>query len=44
MHACDMTRTHLKGGLSTSSVMGVFVQYLFRKVIKFLVQLCKNFF
>ena len=43
MHACDMTRTYLRGGLSTCSVVCVSVQYSFVTFIKYLMQLCKNF-
>ena len=44
MHACDMTLTYLRGGLSTCSVMWGYVQYVFLKFVKVLMQLCKNFF
>ena len=44
MHACYMTLTYLRGGLSTYSVVWVIVQSFFLKFIKFLMQLCKNFF
>ena len=42
MHACDMTLTYLRGGVSPCSVVWVSVQYGFLKFIKFLLQLCKN--
>ena len=42
MHACDMTLTYLRGGLSTCSVVRVSVQCFFLKFIQFLIQLCKN--
>ena len=41
MHACYMTLTYLRGGLSICSVVWVSVQYFFLKFIKFLMQLCK---
>ena len=41
MHACDMTLTYLRGGLSTCSVVLVSVQYFFLKFINVLMQLCK---
>ena len=44
MHACDLTLTYLRGGLSTCSVVWESVQYFFLKFIKPLMQLCKNFF
>ena len=44
MHACEMTLTYLRGGLSTCSVVWVSFQYLFLKFINVLMQLCKNFF
>ena len=44
MHACDMTLTYLRGGLSTCSVVWLPVNYFLLKFIKSLVQLCENFF
>ena len=44
MHACEMTLTYLRGGLSSCSVVWVRFQYLFLKFIKIWMQLCKNFF
>ena len=44
MHACEMTLTYLRGGLSTCSVVWVHVRYFSLKFINFLMQLCKNFF
>ena len=44
MHACEMTLTYLRGGLSTCSVVWVHFRYFFLKFIKILKQLCKNFF
>ena len=44
MHACDMTVTYLRGGLSAYSVVWLAVPFFFLKLIKMLVQLCKNFF
>ena len=34
MHACDMTLTYLRDGLSTCSVVWVSVQYVFIKFIQ----------
>ena len=42
MHACDMTLTYLRRGVSSSSVVWLSVRYVFLKVITFLVILCKN--
>ena len=44
MHACDMTPTYLRGGLSTCSVVWGSVHYCFLKVTNVLMQLCKTFF
>ena len=44
MHACDMTLTYLTSSLSTCSAVWVSVQCFFLTFIKFLMQLCKNFF
>ena len=44
MDECDMTLTYLRGGLSACSVVWVSVEYFFLKFIKFVMQLCKNFF
>ena len=44
MHACEMTLTYLRGGLSTCSVVWVSFQYFFLIFMKFLMQLCKNLF
>ena len=44
MHACDMTVTSLRGGLSACSVVWLPLKYFFLTFIKFSVQLCKNFF
>ena len=44
MHACEMRLTYLRSGLSTCSVVWVHCRYVFPKFIKFLMQLCKNFF
>ena len=44
MHACDMTLTCLRGRLSTCSVVWVSVQYVFPKLVTFLVPPCKNLF
>ena len=44
MHACEMTLTYLKGGLSTCPVVWVSFQYFFLKFITTLMQLCENFF
>ena len=44
MHACDMTLTYLRGGLSTWSVVWLSLKSFLVKVIKSLVQLCKIFF
>ena len=43
MHACEMTLTYLRGGLSTCSVVWVHFRYNFLKFINVLMQLCKNF-
>ena len=43
MHACEMTLAYLRGGLSTSSVVWVEFEYFSLKLIKILMQLCKNF-
>ena len=43
MHACEMTLTYLRGGLSTCSVVSVPFQHFFPKFIKTLMQLCKKF-
>ena len=44
MHACEVTLTYLRGGLSTGSVVWVHFQCFFLKIIKNLMQLYKNFF
>ena len=44
MHACEKTLTYLRGGLSTCSVVWVHFRYFFLAFIKFLMQLCNNFF
>ena len=44
MHACEMTLTYLRGGLSTCAVVWVYFQYFFLKFIKILMQQRKNFF
>ena len=44
MHACEVTLTYLRGGLSTCSMVWVHFQYFFLKVIKILMQLCKKKF
>ena len=44
MHACEMTLTYLRGGLSTCFVVWVSFQYFFLKFIKILMQLFKIFF
>ena len=44
MHACEMTMTYLRGGLSTCSVVWVSFQCVFLQFIKILMQLCKKFF
>ena len=44
MHACDMTVTYLRGGLSTCSVVCFSVQYALPKFVKCLMQLCKTLF
>ena len=43
MHACEMTLAYLRGGLSTCSVVWVKFEYFSLKLIKILMQLCKNF-
>ena len=43
MHACEMTLTYLRGGLSTCSMVWVHLQYLFLKFRNIPMQLCKNF-
>ena len=43
MHACEMTLTYLRGGLSTCSVAWFHFRYFFLKFIKIVMQLCKNF-
>ena len=43
MHACEMTLTYLRGGLSTCSVVWVHFQYFFVTFIHIVMQLCKNF-
>ena len=42
MHACEMTLTWLRGGLSTYSVVWDPFQYLFLKFINILMQMCNN--
>ena len=44
MHACDMTVTYLRAGLSPCDVLWLPVKYFFLTFMKFLVQLCENFF
>ena len=44
MHACEMTLTYLRGGLSTCCVVWVSFQDFFLQFINILMQLCKNFF
>ena len=44
MHACEMTLTYLRGGLSTCSVVWVSFPYFFLKLMKIVMQLCKRFF
>ena len=44
MHACQVTPTYLRGGLSTCSMAWVHIQYFFPKFIKCLMQLWTNFF
>ena len=44
MHACEVTLTYLRGGLSTCSVVWVHFQYFFLKFITILMQLCINLF
>ena len=39
-----MTVTYLTGGLSACFVVCLFVSFFFLLFIKFLMQLCKNFF
>ena len=43
MHACEMTLTYLRGGLSCCSVVLVDFRYFSLKFINILMQLCKNF-
>ena len=43
MHACEMTLAYLRGGVSTCSVVWVEFEYFSLKIIKFVMQLCKNF-
>ena len=44
MHACEMTLTYLRGGLSTCSVVWVHFRYFFLMFKNILMQLFKNFF
>ena len=44
MHACDMTVTYLRGGLSAWYFLCLAVKFFFPKSIKSLMQPCKNFF
>ena len=43
VHACEMTLTYLRGGLSTCSVVWVHFRYFFLKFLNILMQLCKIF-
>ena len=43
MHACEMTLTYLRGGLSTCSVVWVSFQYFLLQFVKDLMQRCKTF-
>ena len=42
MHACEMTLAYLRGRLSTCCVLWVEFEYFSLKIIKILMQLCKN--